>query len=146
MIRKADTGDLTQLALLACGLWPSHTAKEMEEEFLPLLKDPNAFIALAQEGGIAIGFAQCQIRNDYVEGSSGSPVAYLEGIYIIPSRQRGKHGSHLVKACEQWAIKKGCAELASDCELANTDSLAFHLGTGFKEAGRIICFIKSLES
>ena len=29
-----------------------------------------------------IGFAQCTLRNDYVEGSSSSPVGYLEGIYV----------------------------------------------------------------
>lgn len=29
-----------------------------------------------------IGFAQCQIRYDYVEGTETSPVGYLEGIFI----------------------------------------------------------------
>lgn len=35
-------------------------------------------------------------------------------------------------------------EFASDCELGNEESLAFHLKLGFKEANRIICFAKSL--
>ena len=44
--------------------------------------------------------------------------------------------------CEQWAREKGCAEFASDCELTNTASLRFHLGVGFREENRIICFKK----
>ena len=40
---------------------------------------------------------------------------------------------------------KGAEEFASDCELKNTDSLKFHLNIGFKEANRIICFVKNLK-
>ena len=29
--------------------------------------------------------------------------------------------------CEKWAKGKGCSEFASDCELTNYESLAFHL-------------------
>lgn len=39
---------------------------------------------------------------------------------------------------------KGCAQFASDCELDNDLSRHFHLGTGFREANRIICFTKKL--
>ena len=31
---------------------------------------------------IPIGFAQCQLRYDYVEGTKTTPVGYLEGIFI----------------------------------------------------------------
>ena len=47
-------------------------------------------------------------------------------------------------ACEAWAKERGCAEFASDCELDNADSLRFHLGVGFEEANRVICFKKDL--
>lgn len=38
----------------------------------------------------------------------------------------------------------GCTEPASDCELDNDESLAFHLSAGFSEANRVICFAKRL--
>ena len=38
----------------------------------------------------------------------------------------------------------GCREFASDCELTNKASLAFHLSLGFTEENRIICFKKNL--
>ena len=91
-----------------------------------------------------MGFAQCQLRHDYVEGTDSSPVGYLEGIYVIPScRHRGIAGV-LLAACERWAVKMGCTEFASDCELDNLESLAFHKSAGFTEANRIICFTKKL--
>ena len=51
----------------------------------------------------------------------------------------------LLAACESWAKAQGCREFASDCELDNTGSLAFHLSMGFEEANRIICFTKKLK-
>lgn len=50
----------------------------------------------------------------------------------------------LVIACETWAKERGCRKFASDCELSNTQSPAFHLRAGFQEANRIICFTKKL--
>lgn len=44
----------------------------------------------------------------------------------------------LCKECEEWARKHGCTEFASDCELANEESLRFHLSIGFEEENRII--------
>ena len=51
----------------------------------------------------------------------------------------------LLAACEAWAASQGSREFASDCELDNTGSLAFHLHSGFTEANRIICFVKPLQ-
>lgn len=51
----------------------------------------------------------------------------------------------LLKACEAWALEKGCTEFASDCELTNETSRKFHMNTGFAEANRIICFTKKLK-
>jgi len=85
-----------------------------------------------------------QLRHDYVEGTSTSPVGYLEGIYVRPAYRKQGMARKLVSACEAWAREKGCREFASDCLLDNRDSLAFHLALGFMEAGRIICFTKDL--
>lgn len=35
-----------------------------------------------------IGFAQCQLRCDYVEGTKTTPVGYLEGIFIKDGYRR----------------------------------------------------------
>ena len=144
MIRKADMKELSVLAELACKLWPEHTAEEMRTEFLGLIGRPDAAVFLARDGETAMGFAQCQLRSDYVEGTDSSPVGYLEGIYVAEGYRQNGVARTLLSACETWAKEKGCTEFASDCELDNVQSLRFHLNVGFEEANRIICFTKKI--
>ena len=96
------------------------------------------------DGDAAVGFAQCQLRHDYVEGTDSSPVGYLEGIFVEAGYRNQGHAKEMLKQCEAWAKSMGCIEFASDCELENTGSLAFHLKMGFEEANRVICFTKRL--
>ena len=144
MIRKATVSDLTDLAELACRLWPDHTQPEMQKEFACILSERTAAFFLAFEQERAVGFAQCQLRYDYVEGTDSSPVGYLEGIYVADGYRKQGIAKALLKACENWAKTKGCSEFASDCELSNLQSLHFHLSMGFEEANRIVCFTKKL--
>lgn len=109
-----------------------------------ILAQEDAVFFLAFDGENAIGFAQCQLRHDYVEGTESSPVGYLEGIYVADGYRKQGIARELLSACEDWAKEKGCKEFASDCELDNTQNLQFHLNVGFEEANRIICFTKKL--
>ena len=139
-IQKASRNELNDAARLAQLLWPGYDSDEMA----PLLEDPEAAVFLCYSDGAAIGFAQCQLRHDYVEGCDTSPVGYLEGVYVVKDHRRQGVARALVTACQEWAREQGCQEFASDCELDNTGSLRFHLGVGFEEANRVICFIKRL--
>lgn len=144
MIRKAEIEDLSILAKLSCKLWPHHTVDEMLTEYGVGIANRDAAFFLAYAEETAIGFAQCGLRHDYVEGTSSSPVGYLEGIYVLPDHRHKGIAKQLLKECEGWAKAKGCTEFASDCELTNTDSLHFHLNVGFGETNRIICFTKRI--
>lgn len=142
-IRQVTRDEFADAAVLAAELWPEHTAEELLEDFY-LLDEAESALFLATEEDAPVGFAQCQLRHDYVEGTEHSPVGYLEGIYVR-GNYRGKGlAKALLAACEGWAKEKGCVEFASDCELDNSGSLAFHLSVGFEEANRIICFTKKL--
>ena len=127
MIRKAEERDIDTVVELALQLWPGHERAELEAEINGLLQTREAAFFLAFEGGAAVGFAQCQLRRDYVEGTSESPVGYLEGIFV-----------------DGGARAQGCREFASDCELENHQSLAFHKACGFQEANRVVCFVKRI--
>lgn len=142
-LRRAGTEDLPALAELALLLWPEHTREELEGELRDILAGESAcFLLLAGEE--PVGFAQCQLRRDYVEGTSTSPVGYLEGIYVRPACRRQGWARKLLEAGQNWARSLGCREFASDCALDNTDSIAFHEKTGFAVANRIVCFQKKL--
>lgn len=140
MIRRADISDLSVVTDLALKLWPDHDRQELMEELEKILKKEDAAFFLEEDQG----FAQCQLRYDYVEGTESSPVGYLEGIFVQECFRRIGIAKELLAACEKWAREQGCREFASDCELTNTQSLRFHLGLGFEEANRIICFTKKL--
>ena len=144
MIYKAQVKDATIVAELAVKVWTSASVEDLTQEFKELLVSEDSATCLYIINNVPIGFAQCQLRQDYVEGTETSPVGYLEGVYVEPNHRKQGYAKALVKACEAWAKDKGCTEFASDCELHNTDSLAFHLHSGFEEANRIICFTKKL--
>ena len=142
-IAAQQPAEIPAIAALAAKMW-EHPAGELEADFALLLKDPEAAVFAAMQAGRVIGFAECRLRHDYVEGTSTSSVGYLEGIYVEEQYRRQGVAQALLGACEEWARSKGCTEFASDCELENEDSLKFHLSLGFEEADRIICFRKKL--
>ena len=143
-IERAQQRHLDAVTGLALGLWPDHVYAELRQEMGEILSQPDAAFFLALDGKMPIGFAQCQLRRDYVEGTESTPVGYLEGIFVAETYRRRGVARDLLAACEGWAGERGCAEFASDCELTNTESLLFHLKLGFLEANRIICFTKKL--
>lgn len=143
-ICKAKEKDALAVAKLAIQMWEDHEVEELAGEFAELIRSREAVVFLGKVDGKSIGFAQCQLRHDYVEGTKTSPVGYLEGIFIAEEYRRQGVAKQLLAACESWAREQGCREFASDCELENTESLKFHLSLGFEEANRVICFTKAL--
>ena len=144
MIRRAFSEDVHAVAGLAGLLWEGDP-EEYADEFSELITMDECAVFLDIENDQPIGFAQCQLRHDYVEGTDSSPVGYLEGIFVCEEYRRQGRARALLCACEEWSKAQGCAEFASDCELTNTESLLFHMKMGFIEANRIICFTKQLE-
>ena len=142
-IRKAVPADSAILGELAARMW-EHDPAELAAEFATLTASEEAACCLAFDGNNAIGFAQCQLRHDYVEGCETSPVGFLEGIFVAEGYRLTGTGRALLAACEAWAKSVGCSEFASDCELDNTVSLAWHMKNGFTEMGRTIWFAKKL--
>ena len=144
MIRKAANADSRVLAKMAVQMWDSHTADELETEFTETLSREDSAFFIKYENNTPVGFAQCGLRTDYVEGTESSPVGYLEGIFVYAEYRKNGYAKELLRACETWAKEQGCAEFASDCELDNISSFRFHMAMGFEEANRIICFKKHL--
>ena len=144
MINIATRDNACEVANLAIRMWEDNSIEGLTEEFIELIEKEDAQIFIKFVENKAVGFAQCQLRYDYVEGTESSPVGYLEGIFV-EEEYRGKgFAQELLSECQKWAKKKGCQEFASDCELDNITSLKFHMAMGFEEANRLICFTKKL--
>lgn len=144
MIRKATLNDTRVLAELAIQMWSNHTVSKLDEDFVEIVNNNDAVCFFKYVDDVPVGFAQCQLRHDYVEGTHSSPVGYLEGIFVVPEYQHKGCAKELLNECELWAKEKGCSEFASDCELNNINSFNFHMAMGFEEANRVICFRKEL--
>ena len=143
MIQKATKKDIRTLAELAILLWEDSFIDELINDFSEILSKEDAQIFLKYENDIPVGFAQCQLRNDYVEGTETTSVGYLEGIFVKENCRGCGYAKELLEKCEKWAESKDCKEFASDCETDNDVSFRFHKAMGFTEANRIICFTKN---
>lgn len=80
MIIEADKNYVSVIADLAILLWDDNSAEDLIKEFSEIILREDARFFIKYEGDIPAGFAQCQLRHDYVEGTETSPVGYLEGI------------------------------------------------------------------
>ena len=144
MVKKAEAADADTIAGLAVLMWNTSTVQELAREFLEIMGRGKGQFFLKYDQGNPVGFAQCALRYDYVEGTETSPVGYLEGVFVQEAYRRKGYARELLSECEKWARGKGCRVFASDCEAVNDGSYRFHMAAGFEEANRIICFTKRL--
>lgn len=137
-------GDRAWLAL-RLALWPDAS----ETEHLGGMADAIArghYVRLAvASDGSALGFVEASKRTDYVNGTSTSPVAFLEGLYVVPGARRSGIAQTLVTSVVTWASREGCSELASDALLDNLTGQLVHRALGFEETERVVYFRKVLR-
>lgn len=132
---------------LRLALWPEGTPEAFRAEMAGQLADPGRFaqfVACADDGR-PVGLAEASLRLDHVNGTSGSPVAFLEGLYVVPEHRRRGVAARLVAAVEAWALARGAAELASDVLVENVPSQRVHRALGFRETERVVFYCKPLR-
>ncbi len=143
-VERLTGENIPQFARLAQALWSDSAVEEERANAERILQsDVEACFLASNEQG-CIGFIYLALRHDYVEGTNTSPVAYIEGIYVVQKYRRFGVGKRLVEAAGAWAREKGCSQLASDAELGNHFGIEFHQRTGFREVNRIVCFVQDL--
>jgi aminoglycoside 6'-N-acetyltransferase I len=130
---------------LRAALWPHCPREEhLADMAMQAASDRWAqFVAYAGDGD-AVGLAEACVRVDHVNGTESSPVAFLEGLYVVPQARRKGIAASLVAAVEGWARERGQRELASDAQLENEAGHAMHLALGFEETRRVVYFRKRL--
>ena len=136
-------GDREWQRLRSC-LWPLPQAEQLSGMADALRR--GHLVRLATEEGSAVGFVEASMRVDYVNGTESSPVAFLEGLYVVPERRRAGVARALVEAVVEWARGAGCRELASDSLLENPAAHAAHRALGFEETERVVYFRRVLRN
>jgi aminoglycoside 6'-N-acetyltransferase I len=144
-VRKAKGSDHNEWLRMRKLLWPECPEDRHTLE-MDLLTSSRGIVLVAEFSQAAIvGFAEISIRSDHVEGTTKTPVPYLEGWYVDPEYRDKGVGKALVGAAEEFALEKEFTELASDAEIGNNTSIKIHKGLGFREVGRSVHFIKTLS-
>ncbi|OEC89760.1 AAC(6')-Ighjkrstuvwx family aminoglycoside N-acetyltransferase [Acinetobacter sp. YK3] len=134
--------DWLQLRIL---LWPDHEDAHLLE-MRQLLEQKHTLQLLSyNDQQQAIAMLEASIRYEYVNGTQTSPVAFLEGIYVLPEYRRSGVATTLVQQVEDWAKQFSCTEFASDAAIDNTISHAMHRALGFQETERVVYFKKKIS-
>jgi aminoglycoside 6'-N-acetyltransferase I len=145
-IHAATNEDFERWQVLRRKLWNNVTDEESREFFDDFLQNSEKILIVVAETGDdeLAGFLEAGIRQDYVEGCHSGRVGYIEGWFVEEKYRRQNVGRKLVEFAEDWARGLGCLEMASDCDLENSVSLAAHLHSGYEEVSRAIHFKKWL--
>lgn len=142
MTRIVQEKDKAEYLRMRLALWPDEEHEEALEQFF---KTPTWTVFVAErENNTLCGFIEVGQR-PYAEDCETSPVAYIEGWYVDPDRQRQGVGRKLVQAAETWAKEQGFTEIASDTWLENEISIEAHKALGYDEVERLVCFAKELK-
>lgn len=146
-IAVAAPDDAPDWIAMRSALWPGGgDGGTHADDINRLLGDAgNTVNLIARDGtGQAVGFAEASLRRDYVNGCETKPVAFLEGIYVVPEARGRGVARALVAAVEVWARASGVSELGSDAAPDNMASLKMHHALGFEETQRVVFFRKLL--
>lgn len=144
IVPPANAADPRWLSLRS-SLWPDGTeAENLRYMVDALAREHCVRLALAPDD-FAVGFVEASQRVDYVNGTSTSPVAFLEGLYVVPSARRKGVARALVAEVERWAAAQGCSELASDSPIENVAAHAAHRALGFEETERVVYFRRAVR-
>lgn len=149
-IRRAQYGDLQQLAPLRTALWPESPVSEHSHELSAILAGkplgilPLVIFVAETSEGILVGFLEAALRSCADGCDPTHPVGYVEGWYVSESHRRSGIGAALLRAAEGWARSEGCREVASDTQITNTLSQRVHESLGFEVAERAVLYRKLL--
>lgn len=145
MIRTAKESDIKEWSRMRTLLWPDTPDRhigEIEEYFRGESPDITETLLVENKGHL-VGFLEINLRS-YAEGSREKGVPFIEAWYVDAEHRKRGYGKSLINAAEDWAVKQGYHELASDTEIDNLDGQSAHLALGFKEVERVVCYLKKL--
>lgn len=144
-IEELSLQTLSPLTDLTLAFWPDCNYEEEFNNWKQLIGSLTNYCAIAKRDNQYIGFIHAGIRTDYVEGAGDGPTVYLEAIYTQPAFRRISLATLLLQHLENWSRSKGIYQIASDTAITNIVGQKFHKKIGFKEVGRVVCYVKELD-
>lgn len=144
-IIEANEQHLNDFLEMSLDLWKEdYSSNDLSVIYGEALSSPKNKIFMFLADDIPAAFIYLSVRTDYVEGSESSPTGYIEGIYVKPGFRKSGIAKKLLVEGEKWLRENGCKQIGSDAYIDNKVSYDFHINIGFKEAGKLVTFIKDL--
>ena len=109
LVPPRGAGDRAWLALRV-QLWPHDSPEEHLKGMADTLARQHYVRLALSADAAAVGFVEASRRVDYVNGTSSSPVAFLEGLYVAPPSRGQGVARALVESVRLWAERAGCRE------------------------------------
>lgn len=141
-VKKITKDDYEAVAQLRHKLWPQDALASHLAEMAALYTQTYCGF-IARDGDKVVGFIEISQR-PYVNGCLYRPVAFIEGIYLLPSYDNDQARALLVTYCEAWAKSHEIQEIASDAYLENQKSQDELLRLNFQPTEKIVYFRKKL--
>jgi aminoglycoside 6'-N-acetyltransferase I len=103
MIGRCTSVEQSGWLALRQALWPDGTPEEHLSEMSSVCADSRRYAQFVAytESNTAVGFVEAALRTDYVNGTTSTPVAFLEGLYVVPEARRQGVARALVAAIER---------------------------------------------
>ncbi|MEA5123502.1 aminoglycoside 6'-N-acetyltransferase [Xanthomonas floridensis] len=138
-VRAAVAADAHALLALRLALWPD-ADDGLDDLQAALAQSAASHLVVVDDADAPLGFAEVSVRHDHVNGTDSTPVGFLEGWYVVPAWRGRGLGRALVAAAAEWTRDQGCAALASDARLEDSNAQAAHAACGFEPTERVVYF------
>lgn len=146
MIRPVTPNDATAWRALRVARWPeimaSAHALQLVHFFWSGSRDVACFVA--EENGGIVGFLELSLREE-VTFSGRSPVAHVDGWYVMPEWQGRGIGRALIAAGEAWGRARRCESLTAHTSLESESDHAMHTALGFAPVARMVQWRRTLK-
>ena len=122
---------------------PDPAAAAFESRFGTLLDREDIVVHLAEQGGVAVGFAMVTLRpTPYFLG----PLAQLEELYVVPSRRSAGVGSALLESARSYCSAAGAEEMQINVDGPDLGARRFYERHGFShldDGEPMFCYVGS---
>jgi aminoglycoside 6'-N-acetyltransferase I len=143
-VRLARTDDRNELAAMRSSLWPESPLEEHLCESGMSGTLPMAIFVSLDGSGALTGFLEAGLRSHADGCDPAKPTGYVEGWFVREEFRNRGVGRDLMRAAEEWALSRGCCEMASDALIDNAVSQRAHEALGFEVVDRCSHFRKRL--
>lgn len=132
-IRRAEEKDYKELMPLYNGLvGEDRYSRHDNDSFATVLKNPNSFIFVAEDGGRIIGFATCSIRTIV---RYPKPIAELDELFVLEEYRNRGIGKQLVEKIEEISQENNCYRVYIASAARFPEAHEFYINLGYDKYG-----------